>query len=287
MSKILPTRLAIHEMAKQASVSMEALLDACKALNLKGKNIKGNRTWSQAEFEKIKAHLESQKKATQVDPPKKGKKTKADKPAPKGKAPKSSGEPKIDRKLAALPIPENIKRIAEANGVLPTDLPKLAGFKGGDVARMLAECDLVAEDLTHSNLVQAGELFRQDKERMIDGFKAHNADPKRAFTVVMPDSKDPALNPTLAKEEIPASNPEEKTSKAIRRTSSQRSAAEKRPSINGKPVKHKVWELWKNGKGITDPQQMHDAIGKLISCSTIKIWLAGWPKGEWLPKISK
>lgn len=62
-------------------------------------------------------------------------------------------------------------------------------------------------------------------------------------------------------------------------------AKEKKPGTPS--TKSKVWELWKKGKGITDPEEMHKAIKEAINLSTIRVWLKGWPKGEWLPREAK
>ena len=57
----------------------------------------------------------------------------------------------------------------------------------------------------------------------------------------------------------------------------------------GPSNKEVVWKLWKNGKGMTDPEKLHKKVNEAVKLTTIKQWLKKWAEGDpnWLPACAK
>jgi outer membrane biosynthesis protein TonB len=63
-------------------------------------------------------------------------------------------------------------------------------------------------------------------------------------------------------------------------------AAPKNTSV-GPSNKEKVYKLWKNGKGMKDPEKIVTKIGDAVKVTTVSGWLKAWANGKNLPACAK
>lgn len=83
-----------------------------------------------------------------------------------------------------------------------------------------------------------------------------------------------------------AANSEKKTTKkkASAKPAKKKSAGK---TDFSKSNKARVWKLWKNGKGIKDPEKLHKRVNEAVKVNTIRGWLSSWQKGSNLPAVAK
>ncbi len=98
-----------------------------------------------------------------------------------------------------------------------------------------------------------------------------------------------AEKPAKAEKEKEADKPK-KTDKPVKAKSAKKatkSDSKKGRTYDKTSASSRLWLLWKNGEGITDPEKLFNKLNEDIKIQSIKWYIQQWSKGERLPGIAK